>query len=475
VPDSSGRAPYRLWGARFERGGLAPEAEALNRSFPVDARLWREELEAEAAWAEALGMAGVLAPEEVERVRAAIGRLAESAASAAGGGTDRAVPPDEGDEDVHTWVERRIAEEAGAVASKMRAGRSRNDRAATALRLWTLRALDGLDAELAGLQAALVAQAEATVDALLPAYTHLQRAQPVRVAHWFLSHVWPLQRDRERFRDARARTSVLPLGAGAAAGSGIPVDRERLRARLGFDRVSPNSLDAVGDRDFVAEVVAAAALTGVHLSRLAEDLVLFASAEFGFVRFDDAYSTGSSLLPQKRNPDVAELARGKSARLVGDAAAVLVLLKGLPAGYQKDLQEDKAILFDAVDTLRAVLPAMAGAVRTLRWDAEASARACDASLLAADVADALVRGGRSFAEAHAVVGRLVREAESRGAGLLDVPAELAAALDPALPAALAEVAAGPARSVERRTVEGGTAREAVLRQLDAARALVARS
>lgn len=464
----AGKAPggFSLWGGRFGGAsggsGLSPEADALNRSLPVDGRLWPEELEVEAAWALALAGAGVLPAEEATAIERGLERVgARLSAGAAEGAAD---------EDVHTLVERLLGEEVGEVARKLRTGQSRNDRAATAVRLWTMRAVSAVDAEVARLQAALLTQAEAGVDVLMPAYTHLQRAQPVRMAHWWLSHLWPLARDRDRLAESARRASALPLGAGAVAGSGFPVDREALRRRLGFERLTRNSIDAVSDRDYVADAILAAALLGVHLSRLAEDLIVFSSAEFAFVSFDDAYSTGSSLLPQKRNPDVAELARGKSARLAGNAAAVLALLKGLPTGYNKDLQEDKAILFDSVDTLRLVLPALAGAVATARVHADACARALDPSMLATDVADALVQAGLSFGDAHEVVGRLVRAAEEAGVGLFQVPQDGVVAIHPALPPALATIAGagGPGdfeASVERRSVAGGTARAAVLQQI----------
>jgi argininosuccinate lyase len=323
----------------------------------------------------------------------------------------------------------------------------------------------------------LIGQADVSIDVLAPAYTHLQRAQPIRFAQFFLSHFWALERDCERWAAVRSRAAVLPLGAGAVAGSGFAVDRKFLKERLGFDRVAPNSMDAVSDRDFVAEFAFAGALTGAHLSRLAEDLILYSSSEFGFVRFADAYSTGSSLMPQKRNPDIAELARGQSARLLGNAAAALALLKGLPAGYNKDLQEDKTLLFQVHDTLCLLLPALAGAVGTLSVNEDAAAAALDPSMLAVDVADALVRAGVTFREAHEAVGALVREAERTGVTMLDLDADRVETLHPALPAAL-EIVAGDGlmeayrRSVDSRSVSGGSARQAILKQIGAARATI---
>lgn len=464
--ESDGTGGFALWGSRFERG-LSPEAEALNRSLPMDVRLWREELELVAAWVDALAAAGVVSGDAAKRLTLGVDRVGERLAAGAADGA--------ADEDIHTLVERLLAEEVGELAGALRTGRSRNDAAATATRLWVMRAAQTLRDDLARVGAALLSQAEASVDVVAPSYTHLQRAQPIRLAHFFLSHFWPLERDRERFERVKTLASVMPLGAGAIAGSGFPIDREALKERLGFSEIAPNSIDAVSDRDFVAEFAFAAALAGAHLSRTAEDLILFSSTEFGFIRFADTHSTGSSLMPHKRNPDVAELVRGKSARLVGEVAAALTLLKSLPSGYNKDLQEDKAILFDAYDNLRISLPAFAGAVETLQVDSEAAGRALEPAMLAVDVADALVRKGVTFHEAHAAVGALVRQAEKKGVGILEMKGDDVAALHSALPATLEAVAAGGGlqpyeRSLEARALSGGTARDAVLAQIDAARA-----
>jgi argininosuccinate lyase len=364
------------------------------------------------------------------------------------------------DEDVHTLVERMLYEEVGDVAGTLNTGRSRNDQVATDLRLWCLDAVADVGREVAALGSALVDQATRGIDILLPGYTHGQRAQPVRWAYVLLAHAWPLVRDRSRLREIAARMSELPLGAGALAGSGVPVDREFLRQALGFQRVAGNSLDVTGDRDFVADVLYALAMIGVHLSRLSGELVTYASSEYAFVRLADAYSTGSSLLPQKRNPDVFELARAKSARLIGGMTGMLTLLRGLPAGYSKDLQEDKALLFDAVDTLLATLPAVRGAVETLEPRPDRMAAALDRSLLATDVADALVRGGLPFREAHAVVGRLVRLGEEQGVDVTALPTEALDALHPELAKVLSGLGSWEA-SVERRSTAGASSREAL--------------
>ncbi len=464
--DGDGRkSGFALWGTRFQ-GSLADEAETLNRSLPLDRLLWREEVQASAAWAETLAAAAVLSAEDKDAIVRGLEQVAERLDA---GAAERAP-----DEDIHTLVERLLGDEVGALAGKLRTGRSRNDQAATATRLWTIRALDRLSTDLGRLQSALLIQAEATIDVIMPAYTHMQRAQPIRMAHFFLSHFWPLARDRARLADVQARASVMPLGSGAAAGCGFEVDREALRESLGFQAVSPNSLDAVSDRDFVAEFAFSGALLGTHVSRLAEDLILFSTAEFGFLRFDDAYSTGSSLMPQKRNPDIAELARGKSARLLGGVTSALALLKGLPSGYNKDLQEDKAILFGVYDTLHLILPPLAGAVETLQVNAHAAARALDPSVLAVDLADALVLAGSTFHDAHEAVGSLVRLAEENGVSILEVGAKEARELHAGLPDAIAQLSSAAgiqlyARSVEARSVSGGTARASVLEQMEAAR------
>lgn len=470
-PNTGHRKPNTgyLWGGRFE-GALSEEAAALNRSLTVDGRLWREELEVDMAWAEALASAGAITVEESRIIVRGLERVGDHLAGEA---SLDGFP----DEDIHTLIERLLTDEVGDTAGKLRTGRSRNDQVATITRLWAMRAVERVEGQVARLQAALLAQAEATVEVLAPAYTHLQRAQPIRLAHFFLSHLWPLVRDRERLSAARRSASVLPLGCGAVSGSGFPIDREALAGRLGFRRPAPNSLDAVSDRDFIVDLLHAAALLGVHLSRLGEDLVLFASSEFAVFRFDDRYSTGSSLMPHKRNPDIAELARGKSARLIGGLTAALTVLKGLPSGYNKDLQEDKSFLFDAFDTMGTLLPALAGAVETLYVDAEAAARGLEASMVTVDLADELVRRGVRFHDAHTAVGALVRLAESRGLSIFEVLREEARGLHEALPAALGALAGKDSdavyeRAVESRSVLGGTARESVERQIADARVAI---
>jgi argininosuccinate lyase len=451
--------PAKLWGGRFSAEPTA-EMDRLNRSLPVDRRLWREDLEGSQAWAAALGAAGVLSAEEAEQLRAGLDAVGQRLARF--GVSDWDVP----DEDIHSLIERLLREAVGPVAGKLHTGRSRNDQVATDTRLWGLRAIDEIEVLLIRLQTALVEQAEQNTDTVIPSYTHLQRAQPISAAHWLLSHAWALARDRQRLAGARVRTSVLPLGSGAIAGCPFPVNRERLRQDLRFATLSDNSVDAVGDRDWMAELLFVAATIGVHLSRLGEDLILFSSAEFAFVRLADAYSTGSSLMPQKRNPDAMELARGKAARLIGDLTAILTLLKGLPSGYNKDLQEDKEVLFDAVDTLASLLPAVTGTVSTMQFDRERCRQAVDPPMLATDLADFLVRRGVPFREAHEMVGRLVKAAEGRGSALSELPKDTFAEVSSHFASADMADLFDPRTSIDSRDNYGGTGSTSVRGQID---------
>ena len=458
--------PAKLWGGRFA-AEPAQEMDALNRSLPVDHRLWREDVAGSQAWAGAIAAAGVLTHAEWLALTGGLDRVA--ARLEAWTEDDwRAAP----DEDIHSLVERLLYEEAGDVAGKLHTGRSRNDQVATDSRLWAFGAVSRLDTLLRSLQRALLEQAEAHRDAVMPAYTHLQRAQPVSAAHWLLSHAWPLARDRERLAQARDRAAVLPLGSGAIAGCPFPVDRVLLKETLGFHGVSANSIDAVADRDWIAELLFVAAMVGVHLSRLAEDLVLFSSAEFGFVKMSDRFSTGSSLMPQKRNPDAMELARGKAGRLIGGLTGVLALLKGLPSGYNKDLQEDKEALFDAFDTLEALLPAVAGTVRAMEIDVDRCRAAVDSAMLATDLADFLVKRGVPFREAHGTVGRLVRAAEELGRPLHELEPRFFTHLSPHFAGADFAALFSAEQSLAARAGTGGTAPEAVAAQITALRAVL---
>ncbi len=380
---------------------------------------------------------------------------------------------EESDEDIHSANERRLTEHIGEVAGKLHTGRSRNDQVVTDLRLYLRAELDRLDEALRDVQGALLEQAASGLDLLMPGYTHLQPAQPIRWSHWLLQWVWMLARDRERFALARRHANLSPLGAGALAGNSLGVDRESVAAALGFEGVILNSLDAVSDRDFIAETLAAAALLGTHLSRLGEDLILYSSAEFGFVRLDPRYTTGSSLMPQKANPDALELARGKSGRLIGNLVTLLVVVKGLPSSYNKDLQEDKEPLFDTLDTLQALLPVLAALLATLQPQGERMRAALDHAMLATDLADFLVKRGVPFRQAHHLVGRAVALAEERGLSLREVPLDDFRSLHSAFTEELYAVFDFD-YAVNAKTSIGGTSLAAVQAQLAAAEQLVNR-
>ena len=445
-----------LWHGRFA-GGPSEALQALNDSLPFDQRMFREDIAGSQAHVRMLCDVGLFTEAERDGVLAALDTVEHEIES---GSFDFQV----NDEDIHTAVERRVTE-LDPAGAKMHTGRSRNDQVATDLRLWTRSAIDEVLALIERLQRTLLAHAEQAGDAYLPGYTHLQQAQPVALSHHLLAHGWALARDAERLVDARKRTNVSVLGAGALAGSSLPLDPEKSAAYLGFDAVFDNSLDGVADRDFVAEALFAVSLLGVHLSRIGEEWILWASTEFGFVTLDDGFSTGSSMMPQKKNPDIAELARGKAGRLIGHLTGFLTTLKGLPLTYNKDMQEDKEPLFDAVDTVRLTLLALDGMISTTTFNTEAmAAQAASPYAAATDLAEWLVARGMPFRDAHAVVGEKVRRALA-GEGSLG---ELVAA-DPQLgdeAAALLE----PGVSVTRRTTRGGGSPAAVADQIERFRA-----
>jgi len=439
-----------LWGGRFRRGPCA-ELREIGDSLRFDARLLRADLVASIAHAEMLGRRRILPKTEAARVarglRGMLRDLEAGRLSAAGAA----------DEDVHSFVERVLTERVGRAGRRLHTARSRNDQVATDLRLWLRGEVAGIRAETRLLASALADQAEGNLGTILPAYTHMQRGQPVLLSHHLLAHAEPLLRDDGRLADALARMSECPLGSGAATGTGFPVDRDGVARALGFAAPCANSMDAVSDRDFAIEFLAAAALGMVHLSRLAEDAVLWTTAEFGFARLDDSVSTGSSIMPQKRNPDPAELIRGKTGRVAGALVALLVTMKGLPLAYNRDLQEDKEPLFDAVDTWRASLRAAAALVRGLRFDPAACARALDAGFPeATEAADWLVEKGVPFREAHEAAGRAVLLAEDRGVRLRDLTVVDWKGLHPAFDRGVV-ARLDPRSSVRRRDHVGGTA------------------
>ncbi len=440
-----------LWGGRF-----ADQPSALfkrfNDSLPFDRRLVEHDITASIAWAEAIADAGVLTAAELgtltealqtllSRVRASPDLLASAA-----------------DEDVHSWVERELVALTGDLGKKLHTGRSRNDQVATDLRLWTAQAIDGLIHLLRAAQRSLVsfAQRELAHKTVIPGYTHLQRGQPVLLAHWAMAYVQMLDRDAERFVDALRRTQVSPLGSGALAGTAYAIDRLALAKRLGFDAITPNSLDAVADRDFVFESISTCTLCAIHLSRLAEDLVLYSSSEFGFVHMDDSVTSGSSLMPQKKNPDAMELIRGKSARTLGNLVTIATLIKGLPLAYNKDLQEDKEPLFDAVDHLAISLQMVPPCIDGITIDrARCRAAADDGLIPATDLADYLVRKGIPFRDAHHICGRLVRRAIELHTTLIALPIQEMQSIEPRIAPDVYDHLTIEAM-LAKRTIPGGT-------------------
>ena len=452
-----------LWGGRFE-SKVDPLAMQLNASLSVDQRLWDVDIRGSVAWARALAKAQVITDTEAS----ALCQGLQAVWAEFNAGTFVFAP---NDEDIHTAVERRLSEIVGAVGGKLHTGRSRNDQVVTDFRLWALHALDVLVDRVGTVQATLLSKAEAEFDTLLPGYTHTQRAQPILFSHWLLSHFWALQRDKDRLTQTRTRTSVLPLGSAALAGTGFNLDRQWLADTLGFQTISTNSLDAISDRDFAAEFLFDCALIGTHLSRLADALILYSTTEFGFIEMAEAYSTGSSIMPQKKNADMLELARGKAGTLLGLLTGLLATLKGLPSAYDKDLQEDKPAVFAAFDTLDVLLPVVAGTVATLTVNRDRMRLAVDANVLATDVADYLVRKGLPFRQAHGVVGKLVRLGIEKRVGIDELSLAELQRLSP-LFAEDVRGAFDASQAVAARSAIGGTAPVAVRAQIESARALL---
>ena len=453
----------QLWGGRFSGVNNALMRQ-FQDSISFDIRLWQADLDGSMAYARALARAGIITDEEADVLQDGLDEVrAEFAANRF------SLQP--GDEDIHTAVERRLKELVGDVAGKLHTGRSRNDQIAADTRLWLKRQITTLRVHLINLQKAILAQAEAHPDVIMPGYTHLQQAQPVRLSHWLLSYGWMLQRDRERLNDLTRRVDVLPLGSGALAGNPLGIDRRYLAGELGFADISANSMDAVGDRDYIVEFLSWAALAQTHLSRLAEDLIIYSSREFGFIELDDTYATGSSLMPQKKNPDSLELVRGKTGRVVGALTGLLTTLKGTPSTYNKDLQEDKEPLFDTIDTLSLTLPIAAGVVATLKVNESRIYDMMDSAMLATDLADYLVGKGMPFREAHHLVGQIVRQALTLDQPLYSFPLAAYQQFSPLFDHDVHTWLTFK-RSADRRESPGGTGETAVRDQIKALRQLV---
>jgi len=459
---SAGAGSNQMWGGRF---AAAPDAlmERINASIGFDKALYAQDIAGSIAHARMLGNAGILSDDDVTEI--CDGLAAIEAEIEAGTFDFRAEL-----EDIHMNIEARLTDRIGDAAGRLHTARSRNDQVATDFRLWVRDAVDAADAALAGLQTALIDQAEAHADWVMPGFTHLQAAQPVTAGHHLLAYVEMFGRDRGRLTDARARLNESPLGAGALAGTSFPIDRNATAKALGFDRPTANSLDSVSDRDFVLEYLAAAAICAGHLSRLGEELVIWSSAQFRFARLSDSFSTGSSMMPQKRNPDAAELIRGKTGRMIGAFVALTTVMKGLPLAYSKDMQEDKEPVFDAADTLLVCVAAATGMIADLTFDRDRLAAAAgEGFTTATDLADWLVReAGVPFRESHHITGRVVALAEAQGCGLEDMSLDDLTAIDDRITAGVFDVL-GVENSVRSRKSYGGTAPDNVRAQVAAAR------
>ena len=443
---------------------MHPSLAAISDSLGQDGPLAHADLQGSIAYAKALGRCGVLQEAQAETLANGLSTLLDE--------FERGSWVPQEAEDIHTSIEEEITERLGDLGARLHTGRSRNDQVATAFRLAIMKEIDGLIAEVRDLQKALLDQAENEIDTLVPSYTHLQRAQPIRLAHWLMAYFWPLERDIERLREIRARVSTLPLGSGAVSGNPFGIDREFLAKELGFDRISENSIDAVGDRDFAIEFAYGASMVALHLSRLSEELIIWSSTEFGFIQWRDDLASGSSLMPNKKNPDLAELVRGRSAQAVGDLVSLLLLIKGLPSSYQRDLQEDKPPLWRIAGTTRASVRAMMAGVEGIRFNKSKMEAAITDDTLATEMADVLVTRGLAFRKAYRIVSNLAREARERDCSLKDAACALSE--DAIAPLTVEEVSElTPQGAIERRTALGGTAKSAIEIQFSKARALLA--
>ena len=449
-----------LWGGAFS-DPTDDDLRALNDSISFDRRMYAQDIAGSMAYAQAIAQAGIITEDESESIVQGLHRVLQEFETGA-----FTLKP--GDEDIHTAVERRLTELVGPAGGKLHTGRSRNDQVATDFRLWVLDAIQEIQTRLVGLQVALVEQAGKHIQTIMPGYTHLQPAQPITAAHWLMSFFWMLARDVERLDDCQRRTSVCPLGSGALAGTPFPVDREKLAQELGFAAITANSLDGVSDRDFAAEFLFGLALAGTHLSRLAEDIILYSNPLFGYITLNDRYSTGSSLMPQKRNADPMELARGKTGRLIGNLTGLLTTLKGLPSTYNKDLQEDKEAVFDSFDTLTRLLPVITAIIQTLQLNPHKMQAALTEDMLATDVADYLVKKGLPFRQAHHVVGEIVRLAAEQSMTLSQIPPDTLRSISDLFETDVRAVF-DFRQSVARRAAPGGPAPAAVAKQIQLAR------
>lgn len=453
----------QLWGGRFS-GSLDALMRKFNDSIYFDVRLWEVDIDGSVAYAKALALANIISQQEAQAILNGLEKVRIEF-------SNNSFELKAADEDIHTAVERRLTELIGEVAGKLHTGRSRNDQIATDTRLWLKEQIARLREQIIGLQRAIISKASEHFDVMLPGYTHLQQAQPVRFSHWLMSYGWMLQRDRERLDDLTVRVDVMPLGSGALSGNPLGIDRQQLADALGFASFSANSMDAISDRDYLVEFLSWAAILQMHLSRLAEDLIIYSSQEFRFIELDDAYATGSSLMPQKKNPDSMELVRGKTGRVIGSLTAMLTMLKGLPSTYNKDMQEDKEPLFDTVDTLSMTLPITTGVIRTLKIKASSIYDSMDSTMLATELADYLVNKGVPFREAHHIVGKVVQEAIGIGQPLNSIPLAVYKRHSDLFDRDVHKVLTFN-RAADRRIGPGGTGKQEVRDQLEYLRMLV---
>ncbi|NXO03653.1 ARLY2 lyase, partial [Rhinopomastus cyanomelas] len=455
----------KLWGGRFS-GSTDPIMEILNASITYDQRLAEVDIQGSKAYAKALEKSGILSNAEMEKILSGLEKISEEWSKGAFVVT-------QSDEDIHTANERRLKELIGDVAGKLHTGRSRNDQVVTDLKLFMRNSLSVISAHLLQLINTLVERAATEIDVIMPGFTHLQKAQPIRWSQFLLSHAVALTRDSERLGEVKRRINVLPLGSGALAGNPLQIDRELLRCELDFASVSLNSMDAVSERDFVVEFLSVATLLMIHLSKMAEDLIIYSTSEFGFLTLSDAYSTGSSLMPQKKNPDSLELIRSKAGRVFGRLAAILMVLKGLPSTYNKDLQEDKEAVFDVVDTLNAVLQVATGVISTLQINRESMEKDLSPEMLSTDLALYLVRKGMPFRQAHVVSGKAVHLAESKGIPINGLTLDDLKSISPLIGSDVSQVF-NMVNSVEQYTAMGGTAKSSVSTQIEQLRELLKR-
>ena len=453
----------KLWGGRFsfQTDSLAAR---LNASIAFDWRLAPYDIRASSAWAEELAEIGILTSEEHHKIQTGLAQVMLEVEK-----ETFHLQPD--DEDVHTAIERRLFELIGDPAGKLHTGRSRNDQVMTDFLLWLRDAADEVDTGIQNLQTALIYRAEADLGILIPGYTHLQRAQPILLSHWWLSHIYPLDRDRQHLAFIFEQANQMPLGSSALAGCPYPINRFRLAQKLGFTAPSPNSLDAVSNRDAAASFLFFASLLTIHLSRLAESLILYSTSEFNFIELPDAFTTGSSIMPQKKNPDMLELTRAKAGTTIGLLTGFLGVLKNLPSAYDKDLQEDKPAVFSAFDILTVLLPVMTGILQNLKVHSQKTAASIDATSLATEIADFLVLQGIPFRKAHRLVGELVRECLDQGIDLVQVTPSRLAEIHPQLPENISALL-DPRKAVERRSQFGGTSTDSVLNQIQQIRKLL---